>query len=32
VVIALVVGVPSVIGLLRVRAGSVTLTVFGNRR
>ena len=32
VVIALVVGVPSAIGLLRVRAGSVTLTVFGNRR
>jgi hypothetical protein len=29
VVIALVVGVPSAIGLLRVRAGSVTLTVFG---
>jgi len=27
----LVVGVPSAIGLLRVRAGSVTLTVFGNR-
>ena len=25
------VGVPSAIGLLRVRAGSVTLTVFGNR-
>ena len=24
-------GVPSAIGLLRVRAGSVTLTVFGNR-
>jgi len=31
VVIALVVGVPSAIGLLRVRARSVTLTVFGNR-
>ena len=31
VVIALVVGVPSTIGLLRVRARSVTLTVFGNR-
>jgi hypothetical protein len=31
VVIALVVGVPSAIGRLRVRARSVTLTVFGNR-
>jgi hypothetical protein len=31
VVIALVVGVPSAIDLLRVRAASVTLTVFGNR-
>jgi tRNA pseudouridine-54 N-methylase len=31
VVIALVIGVPSAIGLLRVRARSVTLTVFGNR-
>ena len=29
--IALVVGVPSAIGLLRVRARSGTLTVFGNR-